>query len=328
MTTTQATTPASAAPGIDRPALDDVRTAPPATAPAPAAVTPARLPSFDLRAAATTTAAWTAATLLGVALVAYLVGPLIAAREQRALLVELRQDVVQAAGSATDSLLGPAPVTRSTALGGPVALLQVPRLDLQQVVVEGVDPARTRTAPGHVPGTAGVGQPGNAVVVGRGSTWGRAFARLDELRAGDQLVTTTPQGQSLYVVEEVRRDVPVDGSTGDATPTDRLTLLTSSSVLPWVGDRGTVVVAALQTRPFTPTPQNGRSDEQDGRSADPSALPLVVLCLLALGATTAIATSLYRRWSATGTYVGTTPALVALVVFLALATSRLLPAWA
>ena len=40
-------------------------------------------------------------------------------------------------------------------------------LRLSQVAVEGVGPEQTRKGPGHVPGTAGLGQPGNAAVVGR-----------------------------------------------------------------------------------------------------------------------------------------------------------------
>ena len=295
---------------------------------APLSAPPPRSPGPDLRAAVRATAWWAVASVVGVAVVVYLVGALIAAREQRSLLAGFRDDVSRAVGSVSDSLRGASPVTRSPALGDPVALVQIQRLGVQQVAVEGADPARTRSAPGHLPGTAGIGQPGNAVLTGRSLTFGRSFGRLNELRVGDQVVATTTQGQSLYVVQSVRSDVPVTDAVADAGPEDRLTLITSSSWLPWSGDTATVVVAELKTRPFTPTPQNGRADNQNGRSGDPSALPLAVLCALAFVGTAVTATVLYQRWSIPGTYVVTTPALVALLVFAALAASSLLPAWA
>ncbi len=303
----------------------------PSAAPAPLPPAPTPPPSTrggpDVRAVAVATAWWTVATVAGLALVAYLVGPLTAAREQRDLLRALREDVSQAVGAVSDSLLGAPPVTRSPAVGDAVALLQVGRLDLQQVVMEGVDPSRTRTAPGHLPGTAGLGQPGNCVLAGRRAMYGRSFARVQELRVGDEVVATTTQGQSLYVVQSVTRSVRVTDAVADASPDDRLTLVTSASRLPWSSDRGTVVVAELKTRPFTPSPQNGRAGGQEGRSNDSSALPLVALCALAYTGTAVLATMLYRRWSVLATYVVTTPALVALLIFTALAASSLLPAW-
>ena len=72
------------------------------------------------------------------------------------------------------------------------------------MVVEGVDPAQTSVGPGHVPGTAGLGQPGNSVLVVRHKGYGAAFERLGRLREGDQIVVTTTQGQSVYDVTVVR----------------------------------------------------------------------------------------------------------------------------
>lgn len=299
----------------------------PSAARAPSGPAVAGPRALDVRAVVVATVWWSVATVLGTALVAYLVGPLTAAHAQRAQLAQLRTDVRQSVGSVKDSLLGAPPVTRSTPLGDPVGLVQVSRLGLQQVVVEGTAPASTRTSPGHVPGTAGLGQPGNAVVSGRHALFGRPFADLAQLRVGDQVVVTTVQGQSLYVVSSVREDVRVRDAVADRTDGDQLTLMTASGRLPWPATHGTVVVAELKTRPFTPTPQNGRSSAQDGRTGDPSAVPLLVLCLLGLVGAAFVTTVLYRRWSPLGTYVATTPALVALLVFTALTTSRLLPAW-
>ena len=50
------------------------------------------------------------------------------------------------------------------AKNGPVpksGILEINAMQLRQVVVEDVGPDQTRQGPGHAPGTAGVGQPGD-----------------------------------------------------------------------------------------------------------------------------------------------------------------------
>lgn len=301
---------------------------PPATPAAPYAPVPAgrppELPARPLtgRRLAVLATCWTAVLLVALALAATAVGGLRETRAQHASLVALRQQFAYAE-AASRSVLSAGDVAPVPAAGAPVALLQVPRLGLQRVVREGAAPGQTQEGPGHVPGTAAPGQPGNAVVVGRHAAYGAAFGRIGELRRGDPLLVTTVQGRSLYRVTGVRRTSDdVLAPSGD----DRLTLVTTAGRGPTGWSRSLVVTAVLVGKPFPPTAQGVRTPLTDGRHGDGSAWALVVIWTTLLVAGAAAAVLLYRRWLVRSTYLLTTPALVALVVLLADALTRLLPA--
>jgi sortase A len=154
--------------------------------------------------------------------VLYAVGPLVHDREQRRLLATERAAIARAARDDQGLFKAVIP-TQPPLVGSLVGILAVSALGLQQAIVEGVGPSQTVTGPGHVPGTAGLGQPGNSVVVGRRLAFGGPFASLDELRPGDQIVTATTQGESLYVVRSVRTVTvvtpPTTASVATATTT-------------------------------------------------------------------------------------------------------------
>ena len=272
-------------------------------------------------------AGWLVTTVLCFGIVAYALGPMLANNDQRSALSELQGQMAQAQGAAR-TLLGAAPVTKPPEFGSPVAVLEIPRLHVQQVVLEGVEPGQTVSGPGHVPGTSGPGQPGNAAVVGRYSGYGAPFARLGELARGDELVVATTQGKSVYVVTDTaHRGLDPDHDYG-RTENDRLTLVTSDSWWPASSSSATVVTAVLDGKPFRPSPQNGRAAAQDGRTGDPDGWARLVLAFGGFGAVAAGSTVLYRRWRSVSTYVLTTPALLALAVLAASAVWQLLPAWA
>ncbi|MBB1156322.1 sortase [Amycolatopsis dendrobii] len=272
-------------------------------------------------------AGWLLTTVVCFGIVAYALGPMLANNDQRTELAVLRDRMAQAQGAAR-TLLGAAPVTKPPEFGAPVAVLEIPKLQVQQVVLEGVEPGETMSGPGHVPGTSGPGQPGNSAVVGRYSGYGAPFSRLGELAPGDQLVIATTQGKSVYTVTgTANRDLDEDRDYG-RTENDRLTLVTSGSWWPGSASGATVVTAVLDGKPFRPTPQNGRADAQDGRTGDPGGWARLVLAFGGFAVVAAGATLLYRRWRSVSTYVLTTPALLALAVLAASAVWRLLPAWA
>lgn len=75
---------------------------------------------------------------------------------------------------------------RVEAHGAPVARLLIPRLGLDEIVVEGVEERSLRAGPGHLPGSALPGDAGNAVLSAHRD---RHFSRLDELAVGDSAVT-------------------------------------------------------------------------------------------------------------------------------------------
>lgn len=143
-----------------------------------------------------------------VAIVLYAVGPLVHDRDQRRLMDGERQAISLAAHD-DQGLYRAAVPSEPPVPGTAVGILAIPAIGLQEAVVEGVGPAQTAAGPGHVPGTAGLGQPGNSAVVGRRSAYGGTFGDLGELHTGDRVVTATTEGQSVYTVRSVRDETLV-----------------------------------------------------------------------------------------------------------------------
>jgi sortase A len=300
---------------------------------------------------------WVVVVLAVVGLVLYVLAPLFQARNQQSLLEDYRAEITRAA-NAGSGLPGLAAATKAPEPGSPVGILEIGDLELQQVIVEGATSGPTQAGPGHVAGTAGPGQPGNSVVVGRRQMFGGPFRGLERLEPGDRILVTTTQGQSVYEVETVEQKKilpPVDLSDPASTasslstgvsplanaestididelygPTtdDRLTLVTSASALPTNSERATIVIAKLQGQPYEPTPQGGRTDSGTGLSGDATAWAPLILSLLAFGASAAGAVLLYRRTSARVAWLLTTPPLIVFSILMAESLSRLFPAWA
>ncbi len=287
---------------------------------------PSLLSSDNLRRAGGVGVFWLVVVLVSAVAVCYLVGPLFETRSQVTRTQDLRLAVGQAYGAANNSLEGAVAPTRAPPVGSAVALVQIPRLALQQAVAEGASGQALRGGAGHVPGTAAPGQPGNSVVVARSVAFGGPFGDVDRMRVGDQVLVQTTQGASTYVVTSVEGRAVTDADY-EPTQADTLTLLTSASWSPLNSSTGVVVRAELRGAAFVPTPQNGYTPEQDGRHGDSSAWPLLLLELLGLALGMVTAAVLYRRWSPPAAYLVSTPALTALTMFLTLTGSRLLPGW-
>ena len=103
--------------------------------------------------------------------------------------------------------------------GAPVARLLIPRISLDEIVLEGVDDNTLNAGPGHLPGSAFPGERGNAVI---SSHRDRHFARLDEVRVGDTLVTESGAHRARWVVVSKRvidADAPAIFRTGEPTLT-------------------------------------------------------------------------------------------------------------
>jgi sortase A len=78
-------------------------------------------------------------------------------------------------------------------------------------VVEGVTLAALRSGPGHYPGTAQPGQPGNVAIAGHRTTYGAPFFNLDGLAPGDEIHVTGRDGVThVYAFRELRVVAPSD----------------------------------------------------------------------------------------------------------------------
>lgn len=328
-----------------RPAANGDRVEPP-----PLTLSPRRLVLLVLM--------WSLVSLAGFVLVLYGLGPIFHQRDQRLVFEQFRQELERSANESF-GLPGVQTVSKAPEIGAPVGVLEIGGIGVQQVTLEGVSSSVTAEGPGHVVGTAGLGQPGNSVLVGRRGAFGGPFGDIGALHSGDVLLVTTTQGQTVYKVDTVREQQLVKGtgeaSTAAATPSssaadepqadplaagtvdidllygaskdDRLTLVTSASANPLNGTAATVVVAKLQGKPLAPLAQGGRTDAQTGAAGDATAWPALVLALLAYVTAVVAAVVLYRRSSGRVAYLLTAAPLLAFTVLAAESLSRLLPAW-
>lgn len=85
--------------------------------------------------------------------------------------------------------------------GRAVAILQIPRIGLDMVVVEGTDTEALKKGPGHYLQTAYPWEDrGRVGIAGHRTTYGAPFWSLDRLRPGDPIVLQTEYGTFRYVV--------------------------------------------------------------------------------------------------------------------------------
>ncbi len=114
-------------------------------------------------------------------------------------------------------------VPARSALPGPIGRLEMPRLGLSAVVMEGDDENTLNVAVGHLPDTPLPWQAGNAVLAGHRDTF---FRPLRRVRIGDEIHLDTPRGTFRYRV--TRRTVvePDELWVLDPSPGAALTLIT------------------------------------------------------------------------------------------------------
>lgn len=96
--------------------------------------------------------------------------------------------------------------------------IQIPAIDLEQIVVQGVGTEELKKGPGHYPSCrpgfsrplctefdeVWPGQDGRVIVSGHRTTYGAPFFDLDKLKRGDEIVTLTQWGEFTYEVTETR----------------------------------------------------------------------------------------------------------------------------
>ncbi|MCI0688928.1 MAG: class E sortase [Sporichthyaceae bacterium] len=94
-------------------------------------------------------------------------------------------------------------------LGEPIALLQIPKIKLMDVViVQGTNRQQLAKGPGHVPSTSMPGQPGTFGVSGHRTTHSHPFFSLDELTKGDTIRVLTQESIYAYTVTGSRIVLP------------------------------------------------------------------------------------------------------------------------
>ena len=213
------------------------------------------------------------------------------------------------------------------ALGTPVALVSIPSIGVNEVVLEGTSSRVMLSGPGHRRDTALPGQAGSAVVMGRQGSYGGPFRHITALSKGDTITTTTGQGIATYTVDAVRFAGDPQPLAPDAGK-GRLTLVTASGPT-FLPDGVVRVDATLTSAPFV-TPSAALlvgslgDDEMALGSDDTGWLPLLLILELAAVAVIAFTIAL-RRWGRWHTWVVAVPVTIVIGCTLAEQVTVLLP---
>jgi sortase A len=119
--------------------------------------------------------------------------------------------------AARDPARPPAAPTPARVPGGAVAILEIPRIHLDMVVVEGTDAASLTRGPGHYTETAYPWQDhGRVAIAGHRTTYLHPFYSLDALRPGDRIALATEFGTFRYDVTRTYVTAP-DGMLPDGS---------------------------------------------------------------------------------------------------------------
>jgi sortase A len=211
--------------------------------------------------------------------------------------------------------------------GRPVAILEIPALHLQQVVVAGTSAQDLASGPGLMPGSAPPGVRGNTVIAGRRLFYGQPFAGIGGLAQGDQIHIVGGLGSFTYRVLSTRVVRPGQADPVVPTADARLTLVTSDASLA-PSDR-VVAVASMVSKPadINVAPIRVPPASQLALSGDHGAMIPTILFGVALLVGIVGTVVLYRRWRKPWpTYLMTTPVLGALAVLCFQSLAHLLPA--
>lgn len=229
-----------------------------------------------------------------------------------------------------------APTTPAPPEGEPVGIIEIPRIGLARVIVQGVAKADLKKGPGHYPGTPLPGQAGNAGIAGHRTTYGAPFNRIDELRPGDEVIISTPQGRFVYkVIPAPGSDMawftvdPKDGSVLADKGDNRVTL---TACHPKYSAKQRIIVSAVLEEPPAPTSpppekviKTVAAPLDEGLAGDDGAL---LPALLFVGGAIAVGLAAWfvgRHWRKVPTWLVATPAILALVWFSYVYLDRFMP---
>ncbi|WP_394939288.1 sortase [Psychromicrobium sp. YIM B11713] len=211
--------------------------------------------------------------------------------------------------------------------GTPVALLEIPQLNLSEVIVEGTTSSQTAVGVGHRRDSVLPGQSGTAVLMGRSGAYGGVFSSLRNLKAGDRFVVTTGQGKFTYQVMGSR--LPGDPLPPKLAKAEGRITLISASGPAFLPSQILRVDAKLVSEP-APRPAKTISAEalpgsEQAMAQDTSGLFGMILLLQLLTAAAAAAVWSWKRWGKWQTWLVMTPILLLLSILTGGQINMLLP---
>ncbi|CAN5166093.1 sortase [soil metagenome] len=227
---------------------------------------------------------------------------------------------------------GTAPVSEATfddklvPDGAPVGLIDIPSINVHEVISEGTSAPILQSGPGHRRDSVLPGQAGISTIMGRAAAYGGPFSRIQELAPGDRFTVTTGQGSQTFSVIGVRY-------AGDPIPrfqpgTSRVTLITARgpAYIP------TAVAYVDATLSSTVQPAGKRQTTflalpaTDGAMAtDTSTVWALIFALQFLLVVEIAAVWAYRKIGAQKTWVVFTPLTILAALYVANQMTLLLP---
>jgi sortase A len=138
------------------------------------------------------------------------------------LQIEHPRPLIPSAGAADPTTTPP---HVSFKIGDPLAIMKIPRMKLDMVVVEGAGDSELTKGPGHYSGTSYPWENhGRVAIAGHRTTYLHPFWSLDKLRPGDLIRMVTEFGTFDYRVTGSQVVLPDDTSILDQTKGPTLVL--------------------------------------------------------------------------------------------------------
>ncbi len=125
----------------------------------------------------------------------------------------------------------------------PIARLEIPRIGINAVVVEGTTDGSLRKGVGHMEGTPLPGMGENFSLAGDRVLYGAPFLNIDDLSAGDEIKVKTTYGEFVYNVVGSRITEPEDTEILKYPGFEAITLITCDP--PWDTSHRLVVQGKL-----------------------------------------------------------------------------------
>ncbi len=102
--------------------------------------------------------------------------------------------------------------TRQLHRGEAIGRIEVPRIGLDIVIVQGTDTASLQKGPGHYPGTPLPGLPGTTAIAGHRTTYLAPFRDINRIEPGDEMRLEMPYADFTYRVQ--KHEVVAPGDVG------------------------------------------------------------------------------------------------------------------
>jgi sortase A len=142
---------------------------------------------------------------------------------QKAASRVLQQQIANASTSPQHDVLQAHEAAIRLRHGEMIGRLEIPRVNVSVIVLEGADSSVLDVAAGHIPGTALPGLSGNVGIAAHRDTF---FRSLREIRVQDRLSFRTPAGIFQYAVESTEVVEPSDTEVLRQNAGEELTLVT------------------------------------------------------------------------------------------------------